>query len=423
MLDARLIRAETDRVKEGVRAKLGDESLVEQWLGLDAERRALVTDLEAGKAERNAASKAIGAKRRAGEDSSAEEAQVRALGERIKAGDARLREMDEELGTLALSLPNVPDPDVPRGGEEANRVLRTWGDPVTHPFPARTHEELGTALDLFDLDRAVRMSGTGFVAFRGRGARLERALIQFMLDLHTQEHGYLEVSTPYLVRPEAARGTGQLPKLAEDMYRTDVDGLYLIPTAEVSITNLHSGETLPEQDLPVRYVGYSPCFRRESGSYGKDTRGLTRVHQFDKVEMVKFVHPEESAAELESLLENAETVLRRLGLAYRVVLLASGDLSFAAAKCYDLEVWAPGAERWLEVSSCSNFRDFQARRADIRYRPEGGGKSAHLHTLNGSGLALPRTMIALLETHQTERGTVVVPEPLRPYLGGLAEVS
>jgi seryl-tRNA synthetase len=243
-----------------------------------------------------------------------------------------------------------------------------------------------------------------------------------MLDLHTGEHDYLEVSTPYLVKPEAARGTGQLPKLAEDMYRTDVDGLYLIPTAEVSITNLHAGETLASSELPLRYVGYSPCFRREAGSYGKDTKGLTRVHQFDKVEMVKFVEPDRSPHELESLLGNAETVLRRLGLAYRVVLLASGDLSFAAAKCYDLEVWAPGAGRWLEVSSCSNFLDFQARRAGIRYRPE-GEKPTFVHTLNGSGLALPRTVIALLETHQTERGTVTVPEPLRPYLGGIAELS
>jgi seryl-tRNA synthetase len=302
-------------------------------------------------------------------------------------------------------------------------VIRTWGDPVVPTFPARTHEELGAELGLFDFERAARMSGAGFVAFRGRGARLERALIQFMLDLHTSEHGYLEVSTPFLVKPEAARGTGQLPKLAEDMYRTDVDGLYLIPTAEVSITNLHAGETLPESDLPLRYAGYSPCFRREAGSYGRETKGLTRVHQFDKVELVKFVDPERSETELESLLANAEAVLRRLGLAYRVVLLATGDLSFAAARCYDLEVWAPGAERWLEVSSCSNFLDFQARRADIRCRPAGGGKSTFVHTLNGSGLALPRTLIALLETHQTERGSVIVPEPLRPYLGGIAEVS
>jgi seryl-tRNA synthetase len=263
------------------------------------------------------------------------------------------------------------------------------------------------------------MSGSGFAVFKGTGARLERALIQFFLDTHTRENGYVEVSTPFLVRPEAVRGTGQLPKLSDEMYRTDADGLWLIPTAEVSITNLHAGGAIAEEDLPLKYVGYSPCFRREAGAHGKETRGLTRVHQFDKVELVKFVHPDASYDELESLTANAEGLLRKLGLAYRVVLLASGDLSFAAAKCYDLEVWAPGAERWLEVSSCSNFEDFQARRAEIRMRAA-GGKSRLVHTLNGSGLALPRTVIAFLETHQTAEGAVRVPESLRPYLGGAA---
>jgi seryl-tRNA synthetase len=302
-------------------------------------------------------------------------------------------------------------------------VLRTWGEPARHPFPARTHDVLGAALGLLDFERATRMSGPGFAVFRGAGARLERGLIQFMLDLHTREHGYEEVSTPYLVKREALAGTGQLPKLAEDMYRTDPDDLFLIPTAEVSITNFYAGEVLSEKDLTVNHVGFSPCFRREAGSYGKETRGLTRVHQFDKVELVKFAHPSRSYEEHETLLGQAEAVLRRLGLAYRVVLLAAGDLSFAAAKCYDLEVWAPGADRWLEVSSCSNFEDFQARRADIRFRPAGGGKPEPVHTLNGSGLALPRTVIALLETYQTERGTVTLPEALRPYLGGIAELA
>jgi seryl-tRNA synthetase len=293
---------------------------------------------------------------------------------------------------------------------------------VKHGFAAREHDDLGEALGLFDFARATRMSGPGFAAFTGRGARLARGLIQFMLDLHTTEHGYTEVSIPFLVKPESVRGTGQLPKLAEDMYRTDLDGLYLIPTAEVSITNLHAAETVPEGRLPLAYVGYSPCFRREAGSYGKETRGLTRVHQFDKVELVRFVHPESSYPELEVLLGHAEEVLRRLGLAYRVVLLASGDLSFAAAKCYDLEVYAPGSDRWLEVSSCSNFADFQARRAGIRMKPT-SGKPEFLHTLNGSGLALPRTLIALVETYQTERGTVRLPEVLQSYLGGLTELE
>ena len=423
MLDPKLIRSDPEKVKEAVRAKGEKHADVDRWLALDEERRNLVTRVDGLKAERNAASKRIGALRKAGEDASGEQDRVRRIGDEIKDLDRRIRELDESLEDLAQWFPNLPHPDVPRGDESVNRVLRTWGDPVKHSFPARTHMELGAGLGLLDFERATRMSGTGFAVFTGMGARLERALIRFMLDLHTDEHGYTEVSTPFLVKPHALRGTGQLPKLAEDMYRTDVDGLYLIPTAEVSITNLYAGETLPEEALPVYHVGYSPCFRREAGSYGKETKGLTRVHQFDKVEMVKFTHPDRSYEELESLLADAEEVLRRLGLAYRVVLLASGDLSFAAAKCYDLEVWAPGAQRWLEVSSCSNFEDFQARRAGIRFRPRGKGKSRFVHTLNGSGLALPRTVIALLETYQTERGTVVVPEALRPYLGGTAELT
>jgi seryl-tRNA synthetase len=423
MHDPKLLRTDIDRIKEGVRAKGQDPALVDEWLGLDETRRSLVTDVEKKKADRNAASRDIGALRKSGGDASAEQERVRQLGEDISALDERVREVDARLDALSLVIPNVPDPDVPRGGADQNRIVRTWGDPVKHAFPPRTHDDLGTALGLFDFERATKMSGPGFAVFTGRGALLERGLIQFMLEVHVREHGYTEVSTPFLVKPSAAQGTGQLPKLAEDMYRTDLDGLYLIPTAEVSITNLYADETLEESRLPLYHVGYSPCFRREAGSYGKDTKGLTRVHQFDKVEMVKFVAPDRSDLEHESLTANAEAILQRLGLAYRVVLLASGDMSFAAAKCYDLEVWAAGAERWLEVSSCSNFRDFQARRAGIRLRPTAGGKTGHAHTLNGSGLALPRTVIALLENNQTERGSIRIPEPLRPYLGGLAELS
>ena len=423
MHDPKLLRTDIDRIKDGVRAKGQDPALVDEWLSLDESRRGLVTEVEKKKADRNAASREIGARMRTGGDASVEQDRVRRLGEEIAELDERVRDVDARLEALSLVIPNVPDPDVPRGGAEQNRVVRTWGTPIQHAFPARTHDDLGTALGLFDFERATKMSGPGFAVFTGRGALLERALIHFMLDIHVREHGYTEVSTPFLVKPSAAQGTGQLPKLADDMYRTDQEGLYLIPTAEVSITNLYADEALDESRLPIYHVGYSPCFRREAGSYGKDTKGLTRVHQFDKVEMVKFVAPDRSDAEHETLTANAGAILERLGLAYRVVLLAAGDMSFAAAKCYDLEVWAAGAGRWLEVSSCSNFRDFQARRAGIRLRPAAGGKAGFAHTLNGSGLALPRTVIALLENNQTERGAVRIPEPLRPYLGGLAELA
>jgi seryl-tRNA synthetase len=423
MLDPKLIRSEPERVKEGARAKNQANADVDRWLALDEERREMLAKVEQLKAERNAMSREIGQLMKSGGDAAAMQERVRGMGDEIKSLDDRVRETDASLDDLAQWFPNLPHASVPRGDESHNQLVRSWGEPVRHAFAGRTHDDLGTAMGLFDFERATRMSGPGFAVFTKMGARLERALINFMLDLHTNEHGYTEVSTPFLVKPEAARGTGQLPKLAEDMYRTDVDGLYLIPTAEVSITNLYAQETLEEEQLPIRHVGYSPCFRREAGSYGKETKGLTRVHQFDKVEMVKFVHPDRSYDELELLLGNAEDVLQRLGLAYRVLVLASGDLSFAAAKCYDIEVWAPGAERWLEVSSCSNFEDFQARRAGIRFKPRGGGKIQFPHTLNGSGLALPRTVIALVETYQTERGTVLVPEALRPYLDGVAELA
>jgi seryl-tRNA synthetase len=423
MLDAKLIRNHPDRVKEGARAKNEAKADVDRWLERDEERRSLVTRAEELKAERNAASKRIGEMRKRGEDASAEQDRVRTIGEEIKALDERVRGVDAELGELARWFPNPPHESVPRGDESHNEIVRSWGEPAEPIAGAKQHDELGAELGWFDFEAASRMSGSGFAVFKGNGARLERALIQWFLTLHTQEHGYTEVSTPFMVKPEAVLGTGQLPKLADDMYRTDKDGLWLIPTAEVSITNLHAGETLAEDQLPRTYAGYSPCFRREAGAYGKDTRGLTRIHQFDKVELVRFVRPERSYEELDLLVGHAETVLQQLGLAYRVALLASGDLSFAAAKCYDLEVWSPAAGRWLEVSSCSNFEDFQARRAGIRFKPSGGGKAQFVHTLNGSGLALPRTVVALMETCQTERGTVAVPEVLRPFLGGATELA
>ena len=313
-------------------------------------------------------------------------------------------------------MPNVPHESVPVGDDEsANELVRTWGEEPSFDFTLLNHTDLAESLELLDFTRAAKISGSGFPLYTKSGARLERALINFMLEHHSGR-GYSEVMTPFMALESATEATGQLPKLEEDMYRVENDGLYLIPTAEVPITNIHREEILKGSDLPIRYVAYSPCFRREAGSYGKETRGLLRVHQFNKVEMVKFVHPDSSYDELESLTTDAESVLQTLGLHYRVVSLCTGDLSFAAAKCYDLEVWAPGEKRWLEVSSCSNFLSFQARRAEIRFRDK-GEKVRHVHTLNGSGLATPRLMIALLETYQTDEGTVTIPEPLQPYFG------
>lgn len=423
MLDPKLIRNDPDRVRSGIAAKRMDPTRVDEWLALDQKRRDIVGQVEMLKAERNTSSTQIGVIMKSGGDAGDMKDAVRRLGGDIKGMDDALRELDEQIQALAQWFPNLPHETTPVGDESANRVVRTWGEPVHHDFPALSHDELGAKLGILELERGARMSGSGFAVLRGAGAALNRALIQFMIDLHVREHGYTELAVPYLVKRESLFGTGQLPKLAEDMYRTDPDDLFLIPTAEVSITNFHREEMLAQADLPMYYVGHSACFRRESGSHGKDTRGMTRVHQFDKVEMVRFVEPSRSYEELELLLGNAETVLKKLGLAYRVQLLASGDISFAASKCYDIDVWAPGADRWLEVSSCSNFEGFQARRADIRFRPADDGRPEHLHTLNGSGLALPRTIIALLETYQTAQGTVRIPEVLQPYLGGLTELS
>ena len=420
MLDPKRIRNEPERIKTGVVAKKHDPATVDRWLELDAQRREAVQAVETIKADRNQASKAIGEMKKAGGDASAEMERVRKLGEDIQTQDDRIRTLDEQLNELAIWFPNPPHESVPVGGEDQNVVTRTWGEP--RPKQPKDHADLAESLGLIDFARGARMSGQGFAVMTGPGARLRRALTAWMLDLHREEHGFTEMAVPYLVKRETMFGTGQLPKLESDMYRIESDDMFLIPTAEVSVTNIHQGDVLPEEDLPLYYVAESPCFRREAGSYGRDTRGITRVHQFDKVEMVKFVHPDRSYEELETLVANAERVLQLLDLPYRVLTLASGDLSFAAAKCYDLEVWAPGADRWLEVSSCSNFEDFQARRANIRYKPTGGGKTEYVHTLNGSGLALPRTIIAVLENYQTGDGGVRVPKVIRPYLGGLEEL-
>jgi seryl-tRNA synthetase len=342
--------------------------------------------------------------------------ELKTLSDRIKKLDVETADVDRALEELLLQLPNVPLPDVPTGDATANRVLREWGTKPDFAFAPKPHWDLGAALGLLDLPVGAKIAGSGFPLFAGQGARLVRALASFMLDLHTREHGYTEIQPPYLVNAASARGTGQLPDHEQNMYVT-ADGYYLIPTAEVPVTNIHRDDMLAAADLPVAYAAYTPCFRREAGAHGKDTRGLIRVHQFDKVELVRFTRPEDSPAEHERLVGHAETVLQRLGLPYRVLVLATGDIGFASAKTYDLEVWAPGVGAWLEVSSASTFTDFQARRANIRFRPAPGAKPTYVHTLNASGLAFPRTIIAILEHYQQADGTVVLPEALRPYVG------
>jgi len=422
MLDRRRLREEFDQVRQGLRRKGSDVDL-DRWLELDERRRTTLQEVEQLKAKRNEASEAIGRAKKAGEDAGDAIAAMKEVGAAIKDGDTQLAELAEELHALEIWMPNLPDDDVPDGGEENNEKIREWGERPQLDFDAKPHWELAEALGVLHMEAAARMSGSGFGILTGWGARLERALIQWFLDVHVQEHGYVEMNTPYLVRDEAVFGTGQLPKLADDMYKTTEDGLWLIPTAEVSVTNFWRDTILEPEQLPARFVAFSPCFRREAGSAGKDTRGILRVHQFHKVEMVRFTTPDRSEQEHEELLANAETLLQRLELPYRVVKLATGDLSFAAAKCYDLEVYSAGVDQWLEVSSCSNFRDFQARRANIRYRPEPKEKLIFPHTLNGSGLALPRVMISLVENYQQADGSIRVPDPLRSYLDGAESIG
>jgi seryl-tRNA synthetase len=361
-------------------------------------------------------------RKKAGEDISAAQAEMRAVGDRIGEIDREVATLDDELGTLLLTIPNVPHASVQVGRDSSeNLVVRTNGTPREFAFAPKPHWELGAKLGLLDFERAAKISGAGFICYTGLGARLERALISFMLDVHTREHGYTEVSPPYVVNSASMTGTGQLPKMQEDMYHVGSDDLWLVPTAEVPVTNMYRDEII-QRDLPIYLTAYTPCFRREAGAAGRETRGMIRVHQFDKVELVKFVEPDTSYDELEKLVANAEVILQRLGLPYRVLQLCTGDLSFAAAKCYDIELWAPGHNGWLEVSSCSNFVDFQARRAGIRYRRK-DGKTALVHTLNGSGVALARLYVSILENFQQADGSVLVPEALRPYLGGLERIS
>jgi seryl-tRNA synthetase len=391
--------------------------LLDAILDLDRQRRELLVRVETLKAERNAATEEVARRKRAKEPADELMAGLKASGEEVKALDARLREIETVLDQRALALPNFPADGLPEGDASANRVVRTWGEPPRFDFAPRPHWELGAALGILDLPVGAKIAGSGFPLFRGLGARLVRALGNFMLDLHTREHGYEEVAPPYLVNRATLTGTGQLPKFEDDLYAIPSDDLFLIPTAEVPVTNIHRDEILEAGDLPRGYCAWTPCFRREAGAHGKDTRGLIRVHQFDKVELVRFARPEESAAEHARLTGHAEAVLQRLGLPYRVLELATGDIGFGSARTLDLEVWAAGVGTWLEASSSSTFTDFQARRANIRYRPEPKAKPEFVHTLNASGVAFPRTIIALLENNQAADGSVRVPEALVPYLG------
>jgi seryl-tRNA synthetase len=417
MFDIRLIREETDRVRRGLAGRNAAVDL-DRILDLDRERRALLSDTDAMKNRRNEASPQIGRMKKEGLDTSQLQAEIRRLGEQIKANDEKIRAIEETLQSLLLLVPNLPHESVPVGADEtANVEIRRWGQPPAFDFAPRPHWEIGERLGLLDFGRAAKLSGSGFALFTAAGARLERTLIAMMLDLHTREHGFVEIMPPILATRPTMTGTGQLPKMEEDMYRIEADDLFLIPTSEVQLVNLYRDEMLRGDELPIRVTAHTPCFRREAGSYGKDVRGLIRIHQFDKVEMVSLTTPESSYDELERLLGFAEAVLKRLGLHYRVLALCTGDMAFQATKCYDIEVWAPGVGKYLEVSSVSNCGDFQARRANIRFRREEKSKPEFVHTLNGSGLALPRTVIALLENCQTADSAVVVPEILRPYMG------
>ena len=423
MLSRDLLRDDSETVRQGLLNRQMDPRPLDAWLMLDAERRAALVEVEEIKRQRNEASRAIGEVKKRGGDAAAEIAAVGQLKERIEELEGRLQTIDPELLAIEHSLPNLPDASVPVGDETANRCERTVGTPRDFGFPPKAHWDLGPALGILDFERGAKLTGARFTVYFGAGALLERALINFMLDLHTREHGYGEVLPPFIVNDQTLFGTGQLPKFEQDLFKLEGHPYYLIPTAEVPVTNIYRDETLDEARLPVRFTAYTPCFRSEAGSYGKDVRGLIRQHQFNKVELVQLTTPETSDAALEELTGHAERVLQILELPYRVMTLSTGDMGFGAAKTYDLEVWLPGQNAYREISSCSNCVDFQARRANLRYRPEGGGKTRLLHTLNGSGLAVGRTLIAILENYQQEDGSVVIPEPLRRYTGGLERIT
>jgi seryl-tRNA synthetase len=421
MLDLKYIRENLEEAERRLRTRGGD-SYLDGFRDLDNRRLTLLRESETLKALRNTVSDEIA---RIKDKSQAQDKilEMREVSQRIKGMDEELKQVDEELSGFLLTVPNLPDPSTPMGASENDNVLvRGWGEPGNYSFTPKPHWEIGEDLGILDFECGAKLTGARFTLYRGAGARLERALINFMLDLHTDKHGYLEVLPPFLVNRESMQGTGQLPKFEDDLFKLADPEFYLIPTAEVPVTNIHRGEILKKSDLPICYTAYTPCFRREAGSYGKDTRGLIRQHQFNKVEMVKFTHPSESAAELEKLTGNAETVLQLLGLPYRVMALCSGDIGFSASKTYDIEVWLPGQSCYREISSCSTFGDFQARRAAIRFREDEKSKPEFVHTINGSGLAVGRTLVAILENGQQEDGSVVIPDALRPYMGGLERI-
>ena len=425
MLDIKLIREDPELVKKAIldRDMSAEVADVEGALDLDAQRRGILVKVEELKHERNQASEQIVALKKEGKDTTSITDSMRTISERIKEMDAEVRDIDERLRTVMLDIPNIPDESVPVGPDESfNKEIRRFGEPPSFTFKPKPHWDIGEPLDILDFERGAKIAAARFTLLKGAGARMERALINFMLDLHTTEHGYKEVFPPILANEETFTTTGQLPKFRDDMYQCQ-DGLLMVPTAEVPVTNIHRDEVLREQDLTINYVAYTPCFRREAGSYGKDVRGIIRQHQFNKVEMVKFAHPDNSFDELESMIRNAEEVLRRLEIHHRVVLLSTGDLGFSAAKCYDLEVWMPASAEFREISSCSNCTDFQARNGNIRFKPSDGGKPRLVHTLNGSGIAVGRTMAAILENYQLDDGRVVIPPALQPYMGGMTLIE
>lgn len=423
MLDMRFIRENTNVVRKSLEARNSDYNL-DELLSLDKERREILTEVEALKKERNEVSAIIGKNAREGKDSLELKEKMSKVSSKIKELDVKVAEIDEKQRLLLLTIPNVLHSSTPFGKDEDENVeIRKWGTPRKFDFEVKPHDELGVNLDILDFERGAKLAGSRFTIYKGLGARLERALINFMLDTHTSEHGFKEILTPQLAKGEVMMGTGQLPKFAEDMYKIEGEDLYLIPTAEVTLTNMHDGEILKESELPLYYCGFTACFRQEAGSGGRDLKGLIRQHQFNKVEMVKLVHPDKSYEELEHMTRCAENILQKLGLPYRVIALCSGDIGFSAAKTYDIEVWVPSQDKYREISSCSNTEDFQARRAMIKYRNEEDKKSYFLHTLNGSGLAVGRTLLAIVENYQQEDGSIKIPDVLVPYMGGVEYIK
>ncbi len=417
MIPIEQIRNNVEYVKKQLDLK-GDLKSIDTIVSLDKSYRSYISKSNELRAKRNQVSDEISAAKKLGDTADKEIKDMRIVGEEIKSIEEKANEIKSKLDELLLRLPNLPHESTPEGKDETeNKLIREWGEESKTDYELKTHLELGDDLDLFDFEAAAKISGSGFPLYKGKGAKLERALINYMLDFQTKNHGYLEIFPPFMVRDSSPLTTGNLPKFSDDMYYIQSDELWMIPTAEVPITNLHQNEILSEDELPLKYAAYSACFRREAGSHGKDTKGLLRLHQFNKVELVQFVKPEHSYEVLEELTANAEAVLQSLGLKYRVIELCSGDLSFAAAKCYDLELWAPAEEKWLEVSSCSNFESFQARRGNIRYRNSKDNNVEFVHTLNGSGVATPRLLVSLLETYQNSDGSISIPKPLQPYIG------